>query len=215
MNEKNLKVIRYLTGAMFIAVALRWIPSVLTYWGSGFIWLFISILGLAGVLLSALSMFSGTYSLFAVGVGMLALQDLISLSGVTICRNIFLLIAYILLAVAVLQKKNAGVIGIISALLFIISDLFFQIIVNNNWWGIFYSVESSACEAAGAFLACLVLQNTPQAQTAKAKHLTSTIKTDNHIEELTKLKDLLDTGVISQEEFDAKKKQILDEQGWA
>ena len=28
-------------------------------------------------------------------------------------------------------------------------------------------------------------------------------------EELTKLKDLLDTGVISQEEFDAKKKQIL------
>ena len=34
-------------------------------------------------------------------------------------------------------------------------------------------------------------------------------KTDNCIEELTKLKDLLDTGVITQEEFDAKKKQIL------
>ena len=31
----------------------------------------------------------------------------------------------------------------------------------------------------------------------------------NRIEELTKLKELLDTGVISQEEFDAKKKQIL------
>lgn len=209
MDEKNLKVIRYLAGAMFIAVALTWIPSVLSYWGSGFIWLFMSILGLAGVLLSALSMFSGTYSLFAVGVGMLALQNLISLRGVTICRNIFLLIAYILLAVAVLQKKKAGVIGIISAFLFIISDLIFQIIVNDNWWGIFYSVESSACEAAGAFLACLVVQNTPQAQTANVKQAMAAIKTDNRIEELTKLKDLLDTGVITQEEFDAKKQQLL------
>ena len=209
MDEKNLKVIRYLTGAMFITMALTWIPSVLSYWGSGFIWLFVSILGFAGALLSALAMFSGTYSLFAVGVGMLALQDLISLRGVTICRNIFLLIAYILLVVAVFQKKNTGVIGIISALLFIISDLIFQIIVNNNWWGIFYSVESSACEAAGAFLACLVLQNAPQTQTAKIKQPAIARKTDNRIEELTKLKDLLDTGVITQEEFDAKKQQLL------
>lgn len=36
-----------------------------------------------------------------------------------------------------------------------------------------------------------------------------TVKSDNRIEELTKLKDLLDTGVITQEEFDMKKKQIL------
>jgi len=32
----------------------------------------------------------------------------------------------------------------------------------------------------------------------------------DRIEELTKLKDLLDGGAITQEEFDAKKKQLLD-----
>ena len=42
------------------------------------------------------------------------------------------------------------------------------------------------------------------------KQPTKTAKSDNRIEELTKLKDLLDTGAISQEEFDAKKKQLLN-----
>ena len=65
------------------------------------------------------------------------------------------------------------------------------------------------CESVGVLLACMVLQNTPQIQTVKIKQPAIAQKTDNRIEELTKLKDLLDTGVISQEEFDAKKKQIL------
>lgn len=43
----------------------------------------------------------------------------------------------------------------------------------------------------------------PQAQTE------DTVSLDSQIEALKKLKDLLDTGIISQEEFDAKKKQIL------
>lgn len=37
------------------------------------------------------------------------------------------------------------------------------------------------------------------------KQPTKTAKSNDRIEELTKLKDLLDTGVITQEEFDAKK----------
>lgn len=37
----------------------------------------------------------------------------------------------------------------------------------------------------------------------------STVPFENQIETLKKLKELLDTGIISQEEFDAKKKQIL------
>ena len=41
------------------------------------------------------------------------------------------------------------------------------------------------------------------------KQPTKTAKSNDRIEELAKLKDLLDTGVITQEEFDAKKKQIL------
>ena len=63
--------------------------------------------------------------------------------------------------------------------------------------------------ASPILLACIVLENTPQAQTTKTvKQPTKTAKSDNRIEELTKLKDLLDTGVITQEEFDAKKTAI-------
>ena len=47
-------------------------------------------------------------------------------------------------------------------------------------------------------------------QPIKTSQPTIAQKTDNRIEELTKLKDLLDAGVITQEEFDAKKKQILE-----
>lgn len=35
------------------------------------------------------------------------------------------------------------------------------------------------------------------------------VESNNNIENLKKLKDLLDSGVITQEEFDAKKKQLL------
>ena len=44
-------------------------------------------------------------------------------------------------------------------------------------------------------------QDTPTVQTVKTEN--------NNIEDLKKLKDLLDSGVITQEEFDAKKKQLL------
>ena len=35
------------------------------------------------------------------------------------------------------------------------------------------------------------------------------VENGNNIEDLKKLKDLLDSGIITQEEFDAKKKQLL------
>jgi hypothetical protein len=38
---------------------------------------------------------------------------------------------------------------------------------------------------------------------------TPAMSVENQIETLKKLKDLLDTGIITQEEFDAKKKQIM------
>ncbi|MDE6232586.1 MAG: SHOCT domain-containing protein, partial [Lachnospiraceae bacterium] len=37
----------------------------------------------------------------------------------------------------------------------------------------------------------------------------STTPNNNIVDELTKYKELLDSGIISQDEFDAKKKQLL------
>ena len=75
---------------------------------------------------------------------------------------------------------------------------------------IIWALKDFVSVASPILLECIVLENTPQAQTTKTvKQPTKTAKSNDRIEELTKLKDLLDTGVITQEEFDAKKKQIL------
>lgn len=47
-----------------------------------------------------------------------------------------------------------------------------------------------------------IQQNQPNAKTAHKKN--------NRIESLTKLKELLDSGAITQEEFEEKKKELLD-----
>ena len=46
-------------------------------------------------------------------------------------------------------------------------------------------------------------------ETTNQASVNSASATIDHAEELKKYKDLLDSGVITQEEFDAKKKQIL------
>lgn len=215
MDDKNLKIIRYLAGAIFISMALCLIPdvsytidadrlNVVPIFACGYI------VYIVGTFLIAFSMFGKFYTLLAVGSAMQALYWVIFIfTGGKFYYKIFVVIAYILLAMAVFQRKKSLTMGIISAISVVLSFVVFQI-TNYSWWGaIFYSVKSTVCESVGVLLACMVLQNTPQIQTVKIKQPAIAQKTDNRIEELTKLKDLLDTGVISQEEFDAKKKQIL------
>ena len=99
-----------------------------------------------------------------------------------------------------------------SIALFLIGCIASQIALHGKVSGdnIAFALEDFVLIASPILLACIVLENVPQAQTTKTvKQPPKTAKSDNRIEELTKLKDLLDTGVITQEEFDAKKKQLL------
>ena len=57
------------------------------------------------------------------------------------------------------------------------------------------------------FVGCMQQKEAPENLSYAAEQIPVTYKAETEL--LKKYKDLLDTGVITQEEFDAKKKQIL------
>ena len=220
MADKKLKIIRYLAGAIFLSLALSsflcsFLCSFLYYTTGYKIRYIVSALG---AIMMAVSLFSGMYQIFMVGVGFQAVSCLVRLlsswmSTVNIISCILLLAGYVLIALAIQEKKNKTIYEILSIALFLIGCIASQIADYGevSASSIAFALEDFALIASPILLACIVLENVPQAQTTKTvKQPPKTAKSDNRIEELTKLKDLLDTGVITQEEFDAKKKQILE-----
>ena len=214
MDDKKLKIIRYLAGAIFLSLALSSFLCSFLYYTTGYkIRYIVSALGV----MMAVSLFSGMYQIFMVGVGFQAVSCLVRLlsswmSTVNIISCILLLAGYVLIALAIQEKKNKTIYEILSIALFLIGCIASQIADYGevSASSIAFALEDFALIASPILLACIVMENVPQAQTTKmVKQPPKTAKSDNRIEELTKLKDLLDTGVITQEEFDAKKKQIL------
>lgn len=213
MNEKNLKIVRYITGVLFLALAITSFLYKYTFSGSTYaIGYIVSALGAA---IMAVSMFLGMRQVFIVGAGFQAVSCLIKLLALhenimNILSAVLLLAGYVLAAFAIQDKKNTSKYVIVSVVLFLIGNIANQIAFFTDKLSIIWALKDFVSVASPILLACIVFENIPQAQTTKmVKQPTKTAKSNDRIEELTKLKDLLDTGVISQEEFDAKKKQIL------
>lgn len=217
MNEKNLKIVRYITGVLFLALAITSFLYKYTFSGSTYaigyaIGYIVSALGAA---IMAVSMFLGMRQVFIVGAGFQAVSCLIKLLALhenimNILSAVLLLAGYVLAAFAIQDKKNTSKYVIVSVVLFLIGNIANQIAFFTDKLSIIWALKDFVSVASPILLACIVFESIPQAQTTKmVKQPTKTAKSNDRIEELTKLKDLLDTGVISQEEFDAKKKQIL------
>lgn len=213
MNEKNLKIVRYITGVLFLALAITSFLYKYTFSGSTYaIGYIVSALGAA---IMAVSMFLGMRQVFIVGAGFQAVSCLIKLLALhenimNILSAVLLLAGYVLAAFAIQDKKNTSKYVIVSVVLFLIGNIANQIAFLTDKLSIIWALKDFVSVASPILLACIVFENILQAQTTKmVKQPTKTAKSNDRIEELTKLKDLLDTGVISQEEFDAKKKQIL------
>lgn len=217
MNEKNLKIVRYITGVLFLALAITSFLYKYTFSGSTYaigyaIGYIVSALGAA---IMAVSMFLGMRQVFIVGAGFQAVSCLIKLLALhenimNILSAVLLLAGYVLAAFAIQDKKNTSKYVIVSVVLFLIGNIANQIAFLTDKLSIIWALKDFVSVVSPILLACIVFENIPQAQTTKmVKQPTKTAKSNDRIEELTKLKDLLDTGVISQEEFDAKKKQIL------
>ncbi len=73
-----------------------------------------------------------------------------------------------------------------------------------------YKVFGIICLLAIAFLSIAKRGNRIAPKENQSQQVINNIQEASNADELKKFKDLLDSGVITQEEFDAKKKQLLD-----
>ena len=236
MDEKNLKIIRCIAGSMFIILFIMILLEITgnmryAYYGdygvamSQFTWIYSKpalILEMLAVLVLAVGMFAGIFTLLPVGAGIYCLayivDTIMSFNGSIInlfaLLNLFALAGYVFFALSVGQREASIRYGLISIIILLVSRLAFYFLVYdyvypNLFDFVFANLYQTAIAAVSIFLTDIVLQNTPQGYSSKTmKQIGRQTKSDR-IEELTKLKDLLDTGAITQEEFDAKKKQIL------
>lgn len=219
MSEKNLRVIRYITGTLFAAAALTGIPQVVEYWGEPISLIAQSSFPVYGTILMALAMYSGVYPLLAVGIVLHIIPQILRLfSGMKtvspiIC--ILFLASYIIAIIAVFQRKSSIKYGLISALLFAVASIVSYGLIQlfGTSWNAAVNLLSSQIirRPATIVLSCFVIQNTPQIQTAKTVNQSPiTTQVDSPVEALSKLKELLDSEAITQEDFDEKKRQLLN-----
>ena len=216
MNDKFFKKVQYFTGMLFVLSAIMsFCQFFMNYYRIA------AIFSTIGILLMAASMFTGMYQLLMAGAGVQIVASIIELvsfiQGTSsqramsyVLSYIFLALGYAVVALAACQKKTAFKYGLISVAPFMVGVVLSYTHGFGFWSAVQFSVQDFLIVVSPIIMAFIVLENVPQAQTTRmVKQSPKTVKSDNRIEELTKLKDLLDTGVITQEEFDAKKKQIL------
>ena len=236
MDNKNLKIIRCIAGSMFIILFIMILLEITgnmryAYYGdygvamSQFTWIYSKpalILEMLAVLVLAVGMFAGIYTLLPVGAGIYCLAYIVdtirsfngSIINLFALLNLFALAGYVFFALSVGQREASIRYGLISIIILLVSRLAFYFLVYdyvypNLFDFVFANLYQTAIAAVSIFLTDIVLQNTPRGYSSKTmKQIGKPAKADR-IEELTKLKDLLDAGAITQEEFDAKKKQIL------
>lgn len=205
MNDKKLKLLRIITGILFAYLLILQIKSAINnpYWGNWF--------KAAGYLCMAISMFSGCYTLLTVGavgnaIPLCArlLSNVRYMQALNILYCVLGILPYVLLMCAVGKKQSALKLCITAAIAALGSGIASWILYHSS--GV-TAIFSLLVRVAPIVLSGLVLKNVP---VKKRTFATTAQPSVSKVEALTKLKLLLDAGAISQEEFDAKKKQLLD-----
>lgn len=231
--QKKTGSLRYAAGACFAIAALMDIIYVILneYMSMPIIAV------IAGNVLLAVAMFASVPVLVAVGGGLqafVAIRTFFALFAVGdmpmyMLSQLILLAAWILIVVAGLLKSGGKILGIIAGALaglqglaavvgfklvygfvpFPGSTVFLRLVTIAGMVMIGLAVSSNAAPAA-AKAAVPTVPTAPMAPMAPmAPAAPAAVPVENQVERLTKLKELLDSGLITQEEFDAKKKEIL------
>lgn len=222
MKENN-NTFKYIAGACFAVLVVL---SVISMIQNGFY--FWNLFSMIGAALIAVSMFVSVPALTAIGsalYGVGAIRTLILYFGymqyssfpkMTFIPAILFLVIWVLLLIASLNpkltKKLGIAAGIIAAVRFLFS-LISSLIVNGSLGLItFTGFLSPLALIVGALMIGLSATDNAAKEisaTAASKATLVEKNSETQIDRLTKLKSLLDNGVITQEEFDQKKKQIL------
>ena len=126
----------------------------------------------------------------------------------TIIFSILYIVVYVLLFVSLLNiGKNKKLSSIAIAMLLAVNILAGFVNGRSFTSGIL-SALILAIFSVPIILAVIAIRNTPQRQRVVLNKKSAPVFETS--ERLTKLKELLDVGAITQEEFDAKKKEILN-----
>lgn len=205
MKKNN--VFHYLAGACFILAAAL----------SLFDYHYFSIRSLAGLVLTAVGLFIGKNMLAAIGSGIYAVASawdyiwafinfgyaefVAPIVLISDFLGILLFGVFLFLACTNQKVKTFGTIAaitkVLALLLALISSALRLLHID------FFSFILSAFLIAGTLLLSAARNYVPKAVPAN-------VNAGSQIQRLEKLKTLLDNGVISQEEFDEKKKQVLN-----
>lgn len=214
MTEKKCNLFRYIASAVLILyVILLVIPRVIKSASYGFLprgGLLTSdelLIILSNVIL-AVSLLTKKDKLFAVGIVIRLIFTVCF--GSRLITTVVSTMSYALIVIFLLDVKKYNKLGGISAGILLATDVAEVVISSLGYLGfidILYWLISQLILSLPIVFAVIAIQNSPQSKPLVIqKRTTPNITTG---EKLTKLKELLDMGAITQEEFEAKKKQLL------
>lgn len=217
------KAIKYLTAACLGIIAIWNIVNLVDYF---YIWGLISTIGSVLVVIALLA---SVPALSAVGFALCAVEPLYAcvrnFEGLNygLSKLIFLVwivaaIVYLLLMIASINPKSAKTLCTLATVFAIIRLIVLMVRNINEGYGItFGPVLWGLVMAAGAMLLGLTYDGIAK-KNAISKATNSSggdyspvqaVVEDSNVDKLMRLKAFLDDGVITQEEFDEKKKQLL------
>lgn len=124
----------------------------------------------------------------------------------TFLMKIVSIVPYVLIVIYLFDVKKHNKLGIVSVGLLFATDIVAEVFTS-GFIGILSGLIIAITSSLPIVFAVIAIQNSPQSKPIVIKKRTTPNITTG--EKLTKLKELLDMGAITQEEFDAKKKQLL------
>lgn len=209
------KTLKYIAAICFAIIAVRDIVYVITDF------YFLNLLPAVGSIFVVIALLTATPILSTVGFAFWSINILLPFvggvqwmlsHGTLFATQIMSLALYILLMIAGIKPKSAKTLGLVAAILavvkLVITIMGYGIIATYILWGLLL--------AAGAMLLGLTYDSFSQkevmnkAVAAQNSNIPAQgILENNNVEKLMRLKAFLDEGVITQEEFDEKKKQLL------
>lgn len=223
--EKNNSSLRYVAGACFAGLTVLYLIGCVQYgfsfWGS---------LYLASYALIAVSMFASLPILTSAGAGLLAVNtirvliiyfdDIIGIGFAGFPKHLLfdtiLFLAYsVLLIVVGINKKSAKQLGFVAGGVYVLGFAIVMIgnkVANGSFGLSFRGFLFDVLFTVGAFMIGMATDCINAKASTGTNEETGTAAfsapAEGQAERLTKLKTLLDSGIISQEEFEAKKRQI-------
>lgn len=209
------KAIKYLTSICFAILALYnayWLIEAIEITG---------VISVVGCILVVISILTSTNILTTIGLFLIATVELINFFkgiGLFVDLKFFYTliviwgvdaIVYLCLLVISIRKNFAKTVGIIATFFSMFRLVFGIIRLGFNFNIIFYGLLLAACSI------CLWLNYVGVTNVAKTSRSNESINvannfSDDNIEKIVRLKNLLDAGMITQEEFDEKKKKLLN-----